>query len=258
MRYFLIIMILGLVWAGGPGETAEAMLENLTAKNISNNFIIINGKAMVPLQGVRLVDRKFDAETFQASRRYLENELWGRHFTLEIGTAPDDPLAHNRYGDPLGKVIVDGKWLQKELIDKGYGWWSGAADYPEAARKILVNSEKEAEAHKQGLWRRFSVIDANHPRNSISRGDFIIAEGRIADVHHTAKVTYLNFGDNWQSDFTAAISSRNRKHFEALGWKLADLKNKLVRIRGIARFYNGPFLELDFPEQMEIKEVTGG
>jgi len=67
-------------------------------------------------------------------------------------------------------------------------------------------------------------------------------------------ITYINFGDDWKRDFTVAISSKYKVNFKGLDWKFLSLENKWIRIRGQLRTYNGPYMELYFPEQIEFLE----
>mgnify|MGYP003665796184 FL=1 len=148
-------------------------------------------------------------------------------------------------------------WLEEALIAEGYGWWSGAPGYPLASRQRLIKAEKKAAERKVGLWRQFAVLDANHPPKQYWNGQFIIAKGVVLDVYKGGSTTYLNFGEDWRTDFTAAISSSAWKKIERGDWKLADLKSKSITVRGLVRFYNGPYMELEFPEQLEIEEAAG-
>ncbi|MCR9212987.1 MAG: thermonuclease family protein [Proteobacteria bacterium] len=164
----------------------------------------------------------------------------------------------NRYGDRHGRLLTANRlWVQKYLVREGLALWSGSAVYPPELAQEMQMAEREAEQHKKGLWARLQVHDASNPQMSAPKGRFIIAEGRVQEVYVTPKNTYLNFGEDWKSDFTAAIPSRSRPKFENRDWKLTALENKIVRIRGWIRFYNGPFLELSFPQQLEIMEMTG-
>ncbi len=81
---------------------------------------------------------------------------------------------------------------------------------------------------------------------------FQIVEGQVQNVVSIRGTTYLNFGNDWREDFTASVSSKNKKYFKNQDWKLSELTNKWVRVRGRLRDYNGPYMELIFPQQLEF------
>ena len=63
---------------------------------------------------------------------------------------------------------------------------------------------------------------------------------------------YLNFGQDWRTDFTFSISPRDRRRFEQQGVDLAGLAGRRVRARGWVTLRNGPLIQLTHPEQLEI------
>ena len=63
---------------------------------------------------------------------------------------------------------------------------------------------------------------------------------------------YLNFGKNWKTDFTIAVSTSLRKKFAKEGVHVLSLAQTPVRVRGYVRDYNGPFLELEDTVHLEI------
>lgn len=236
--------------------SADADMQTYVMEQIEADRIVTKNSVRVSLYGVRLVEESQDPELYRKAQRYLLESLEPSTFKLDIAAFQRSDVAQSRYGDLHGTIILsDGQWLQEQLIARGYGLWSGAPGYPPDLRDRLVRAEKGAAIEKIGMWRNFKIIDANQPARQFWNGQFIIAEGVVRDVYRGASATYLNFGDDWRNDFTVAISSRSRKKFERKDWTLADLKNRSVSVRGRVRFYNGPYLELDFPEQLEIHGV---
>src|SRR5690606_13194345 len=96
-------------------------------------------------------------------------------------------------------------------------------------------------------------LDANNPPKTYWRGPFVIARGGLRDVARTPARTYPNFGHDRKTAFTVAISAKPRRKVEAGAWKVSELRDKSIMIRGPVRFYNGPYMEVDFTEQMEIE-----
>ena len=251
-------MIAGVLFGLSALAQAETFETGHVLKKLEDNLIVTVDDARVTIYGVRLVDEKTNVSLYLDARQFILNSLNGLRFSLETGEFRKSGSLHNRYGDLQGRIITaDGEWLQEALIAEGYGWWDASPKYPPEFRERLLVAEKRAAERELGLWREFSVLDANQPPNRYWDGQFIIAKGVVLDVYKSSSTTYLNFGEDWRTDFTAAISSTARKKFEHGDWKLADLKSKSVRVRGLVRFYNGPYLELEFPEQLEIQETAG-
>ena len=163
--------------------------------------------------------------------------------------------ARNRYGDILGKVLVEPYgWVQEYWIKKGFAVFSGIGPYPADLRNILLAAEKQARTRRSGAWKRVAVLRADDPVSLLKKQGFGIVEGQVKNVRTFGGVTYLNFGSDWKSDFTVSVSSAERRNFKKLDWKLKDLDNKWIRVRGVIRSYNGPFMELFFPEQIEFPD----
>ncbi len=63
---------------------------------------------------------------------------------------------------------------------------------------------------------------------------------------------YLNFGEDWKTDFTIYLSPRTRRLFEREGLDIEDFEGHVVRVRGWLDSYNGPEIEATHPEQIEV------
>ena len=257
MRHFMVGTVLAIVggfW--GVGHAAADITDGYVL-GISGNVIELDQGRTVSLYGLQLVEISQNEEIAAAGQKYLEQLLSDSPLILQTGLFDVQQNGRNRYGDWHGKLLTaQGDWVQKSVIEKGYGWWRGAANYPPSLARDLLRAEAGARKKGAGTWKSFQILNTNAEKISVFRDDFVIAEGRVIEVFETSKTTYLNFGNDWRTDFTAAISSKNRPKFVAQGWKLSDLMNKLVTMRGKLRLYNGPYLELHFPEQLDIKEMT--
>jgi hypothetical protein len=85
-------------------------------------------------------------------------------------------------------------------------------------------------------------------------GGFELVEGRVLAVGRGGGNTYLNFGADWRSDFTIAVSHRARQTFEEAGIDLESYEGKRVRVRGWLKSRNGPMIGVTHPEQIEELE----
>ncbi len=172
---------------------------------------------------------------------------------LETENFPPPYRVSNRYGDKIGQIYTSSLgWLQEFWISKGAAVWSGRGPYPPGLKQILLAAEQRARVNREGGWKHFQVHAAENAGDIDGIHGFQIVEGVVQAVRKTGSGTYLNFGLDWKTDFTASVSSQNRARFKKLDWKLSALENKWIRVRGIVRSYNGPFMEIVFPEQIEI------
>jgi micrococcal nuclease len=63
---------------------------------------------------------------------------------------------------------------------------------------------------------------------------------------------YLNFADDWRSDFTISIERKDVPALAAAGIDLKGLAGKPVRVRGWIEWRNGPMIAATHPEQLEL------
>ena len=255
MRFSAFVM--AMIYAGSMSvASAGTGKQSYVVARVEADLIITKSNDRIALYGVRLVQEAQNAALYRKAQQYMQEALGTSSFTLDSQAFRDLGMTENRYDDLLGRILLsDGGWLQEQLIARGYGIWSGAPGYPSELRERLVRAERGAALEKLGIWRKLQIINANQPGRQYWDGQFIVARGVVRDVFRGASATYLNFGEDWRKDFTVAIPARSRKKFRLGDWTIADLKNRSITVRGLVRFYNGPYLELDFPEQLEINNV---
>jgi Staphylococcal nuclease homologue len=167
-----------------------------------------------------------------------------------------DDRRRDRYGRMLAQGITDaGVWLQGELIGHGLAEVESRRGNSSLIGPLLA-LETTARGRNAGLWSdaRFAVASAaevaRDPDGHLDR--FGIVEGDVATVSSRSNWTFLNFGADWHTDFTVAVSSRDRRAVRDGGLDLAGLTGKHVRVRGWLRNWNGPLIEVDHAEQIEI------
>ena len=116
----------------------------------------------------------------------------------------------------------------------------------------LLALEAEARGARRGLWAlpEFRVITSNEAIRHLD--SFQLVQGRVRNVDRKAGRTFVNFGEDWRSDFTVEIAARLRRHLAAVGLDPADYQGKMVRVRGWIKSRNGPLIELVQPEQIEV------
>lgn len=169
----------------------------------------------------------------------------------------------DRYGRILAHVFVwhEGRryWVQGELLANGHARAYALPGNTGCIRELLAN-ESLARNTKRGLWRlaHYRVLRPNPAAWLMRRRHrFEIISGQIADVAVVKGTVYLNFGDNWRQDFTAAIKS---KALAGTGTTLDDLtglKGQTVEVRGWIARRNGPYMQLPHPDLIQVLDAGG-
>ncbi len=80
--------------------------------------------------------------------------------------------------------------------------------------------------------------------------------GRVADTAMVRGRGYINFGDDWHTDFTIALAPKVLRDFPDLAAQLPNYKGKKIRVRGWIKRYNGPMIEVTHPEQIEVTAIA--
>ena len=172
---------------------------------------------------------------------------WPAGVTLYYGGARLD-----RYGRALAHLYRDdGLWLQGEMLARGLARVYSFADDRAIVPEMLAR-EGAARVQRLGIWRNpFYAVRSAEPA-TIPRDGYELVEGRVRDVATVRGRTYINFGDDWKSDFTLSLASKVRRLFDREGYSLESLKGLTIRARGWIKSYNGLMIELTHPEQIEI------
>lgn len=115
----------------------------------------------------------------------------------------------------------------------------------------LLAAEQDAEQAKRGVWAEPAYAVLSPEQAERHRGEFRLVEGIVQHVAEVRGRYYLNFGEDWKTDFTLLIERGDAKRFDA-AW-LQALEGKTVRARGWLFRMNGPAMELTHPEQLELR-----
>jgi micrococcal nuclease len=184
----------------------------------------------------------------EAGRAMLEGLAAGRRLDLAFTTRQGD-----RYGRVLAHARNDqGQWLQAEMLRAGLARVATSADARDGAAEMLA-VEDEARRARRGMWAPggWRVRDAAtlSPRDADS---FQIIVGTVRNVASVKGRTYLNFGDDWRSDFTVAVAPAALKLCRSAGLDPTTLSGKSLRVRGWVKSQNGALIDLTHPEQIEV------
>ncbi len=171
--------------------------------------------------------------------------------TLQLSFDQRRSDRHNRI---LAQVTdSQGRWLQGELLRRGLARVEGAPDNRAALGEMLA-LEAAARDAGRGLWAHPYYAVRRHDALEGNLGQFQLVEGRVLKVAVVGGRAYLNFGEDWRSDFTLVIDPAQRRRFEAAGFEAAQYEGRRVRARGWLEFRNGVTINITHPEQIEVLE----
>ena len=164
----------------------------------------------------------------------------------------------DRYGRRLVHVYIRRQgqrlWLQDLLVGLGQ-----ARVNPEqlsaACATVLLAREDEARRARRGVWSNsaYDIRDASKEKALMRhRSTFQLVEGTVRDVATVRSRTFVNFGGNWRTDFTAGINRRTAKKAGINSSMLKAMKGRRVRVRGWIDRRGGPFVTIRSMKQIEL------
>lgn len=158
----------------------------------------------------------------------------------------------DRYGRLLAHLFLnDGTWIQGEMLKKGmarvYSFADNRSIIPE-----MMTEEKIAFDNNIGIWNLDFYKIKKQENSGQYTNSFQIISGKVIEVATVRSTTFLNFGDDYKTDFTIVIPGRVKSMMEKAGQNVTDFKNKHILVRGWLKYYNGPSIELTHPEQIVI------
>jgi endonuclease YncB( thermonuclease family) len=218
------------------------------------SFVIEDGRE-VRIAGIEAPAAPTDAEALAAAsaaaKAGLERILLGQ--TVEL-RAPE--YVADRYGRTIAFVARVGAadTVAGELLALGHARVAAQVGDIGCAAE-LWSRERVARTAKLGLWGEpyYEVIEArNGSRLLAARGHFTLVEGKVLSVRESGGTIYLNFGRRWSEALTVTISKRQERIFSGAGVPPKQLENRAIRVRGWIEERNGPRIEANRPEQIEV------
>lgn len=123
----------------------------------------------------------------------------------------------------------------------------------------LLALEGRARRAARGLWAHdaYRVRRANDLDDAAGAiGEFCLLEGTVRRAAAARARVYLNFGDDYRTDFTASAAGRLARRWAnaELGadLDLTALEGRRLRVRGVVAAINGPSIDLSHVRQVEI------
>lgn len=195
------------------------------------------------------------------AQRLLATLAHGRTVTLAYAGRQRD-----RHGRHLAHVFVAGGetgpiWLQGAMLEAGQARAYGIPDNF-ACLDALLAAEARARRQRIGIWSNaaYGVRSARRTFELLRlAGTYQIVEGRLVKASRSKSGRlYLNFGNDWRSDFSIVVASPLSRSEPTWAASLLDLAGRRVRVRGWMGRRNGPMVEVEHKSQIEILgPVTG-
>ncbi len=220
---------------------------------VDGDTVILDDGRQVRLVGIQAPKLPLGRANFEKwpladeAKAALAQLVLGRRIALGYGGQRQD-----RYGRELAHMFTDdGLWVQGSLLELGFARVYSFADNRSLVPRML-EAERVARMSAQGIWQHpyYAILDTEAAPDHTGR--FALVEGR---VHETAVVrgrAYLNFDEDYRTDFTISISSQSLKKFTDSGIVPQDYAGRRVRVRGWLRWSNGPMIDVTHPEQIEV------
>lgn len=257
MKFFGLLSLLALcaiaaVMLLSPTSHADT---NFTVKRVLNgkSFMLESGQTVrlasiqVPnvqeTKGLKRPGEPLGTQSHQALIDLVQNQ------SVRLEFAPEK---EDRKGRWIALAyLADGRNIQAEMISQG---WAAVYPFPDLRKplKKWLQLEQKARTAKRGIWQHdYWQPQADDRIDTGGKERFLLVEGVIEKAAKVKGGWYLNFDDNWKTDFTGVISKADTKAF----FKKDDLKRfegKKVRLRGWIYRHNGPAIDIHQPEQIEV------
>jgi endonuclease YncB( thermonuclease family) len=239
---------------------------------IDGDTLLLDDGREVRLKGIQAPKLPLGRRGFEAwpladeAKARLEELAEGTPAQLRYGGAQGD-----RHGRILAHVFVRQAgqeiWLQRRLLGEGLARVYTFKDNRACAAELLA-AERAARSASRGIWAEpyYEIRDAGDV-DGLNRllGKFEIVEGAVKSAAIVRDRLYLNFGEDYRSDFTVTVSERDIRLFlqderwadlfredDARSRQIEELNGRLVRVRGWLARHNGPEISVTHPEQIEF------
>jgi len=133
-----------------------------------------------------------------------------------------------------------------------------AGERDSLCRPGLLAVEAGARRAGRGLWRETEQDAQDGAALRTRLGRFVVARGRVLWVGERARRTYLDFARRGEDGLTVTVSKRTWRLLQERGLSAANLRGRLVRVRGIVEVWRGPTLDMASADMIEILDTAQG
>jgi len=259
VRMAVVLLSLMIIARPGPAASNDGAGAQMVAEVVAvidGDTVVFQGGQEVRLVGIQAPKLALGRASFppwplaQEAKSTLQDLVLKRRVEVHLA-----PVGEDRYGRLLARLrrLDDGLWVQDEMVKRGLARVYSLRDNRVLARPLLALEGPARDAQK-GIWGWPFYAVRRAQDSGADIGTFQMIEGRIVDTARVKNRIYLNFGDNWRTDFTIKVNRADERLFRQAGIDLLALKGVRVRVRGWVRSRNGPMVELDHPERLERLE----
>ncbi len=239
-------------------EELQAGPKGRVVEVVDGDTIVLDSDIKVRLIGIQAPKLPLGRDGFETwplalqSKQELERLALGKNVEIRYGGAKID-----RHGRVLGHMFIgdDQIWAQGAMLKEGM---ARVYSFPDNRFCLseLYQIEAQARADRVGIWNGetfYAIRDGAKPKKLLERLDqYEIIEGRVINADRVRQRIYLNFGKNWNEDFTIVIERAGLRRFEDAGIDPLMFENTLIRVRGWIEQRDGPRIEVTHPEQIEL------
>ena len=246
--------------AGRKAEVAKAQVfSGRVVRVLDGDTIILDGDRRVRLLDINTPELAHDGAAAQAGGQVAADAL--RQLVLgHTVTVQSGPQKKDKYDRLLGHVYLEnGGWVNGTLVRDGYAHVYTFAENAVYGRELLAY-EAQARAAKRGIWRLapWATRQADGCCAKADIGTFRLVEGTVKAAAHVRAASggrmYLNFGDDWRTDYSVFVADKDAKWFKKAGIpNIGEFyRGKRVRVRGYLQPVNGVLVRVTHPTQIEV------
>ncbi len=214
-------------------------------------FVVNNTKTIhLPAIYIPWENPQSQGEYGARAKKFLEDVILEK-FVRIYQVRNNERGLFNALGHNEGYVTVEGQFVQLMMVEAGLAFAYPSQSHNDLA-DMIYGAEVKARDSKVGFWADETWAIKTPDTVAEVENRFVIVEGTVKKVASRNNVIYLNFGDDWRDDFTVAASSQIRRDFSKAGINVMQLASQKIRARGWVREYNGAYLEVFHPSQVEV------
>lgn len=173
------------------------------------------------------------------SRAYLTSIALGKKVSLYCYRQKRTFEGHLNAHVLIENAGTNALWLQSHLTENGAAFFYPGS-YAKPALRSLYNKEENAKTAQHGLWQIKSYMPKAADSSDIKTGWFQIITGKVLSTKKVKQRIYLNFGDDWRTDFTVEIPNKIETGMQKAGIDTLSLETQTIEVRGWVEWGGGP------------------
>ena len=139
------------------------------------------------------------------------------------------PIYKNRYNEDVTIIHQGDESLQARMVDQG--------------ALFFIEDKQFLPKIPHRFYDHLYAADKTKPTQTPTIGTYQSITGVIHGIKESKKVTYINFDEDWKTDFTVLIDKKDWPGFASLNLKAGDR----VTVRGWVESYYGPMIKIQTP-----------